>query len=168
MVYMKIGKKKYECSKATVFHTQTGQLAVRIISDTAPATNKGFLLLDENDNEIADRSTFTHLYREQGTVKEYTEQAEEILPAEGYKSGIPVSQIDRQLASINSRITSITPYEETKTAYFGEIEKVFYGVPNGVLTVHMDDDFTVQKVEDRVYIHFDRLTTNKEITITVQ
>ena len=164
MIYIEIEGEKYPCRIET-FHTQMGQQAIRVIGD-APLAH-GFKLYSD-DTLLEDFSDYTYAYRVGETIKEYTVNEEEIIVAESYSSGVPESPIQKQLNSINSRITSITPYEETKTAYFGEIEKVFYGVPSGVLTVHMDDDFTVQKVEDRVYIHFDRLTTNKNITITVQ
>ena len=166
-MYIQIGKKKYEC-KASTFTTQYGQDAVRVISADAPVAENGFLLLNSEEEVIADRSDFTYLYREEGTIKEYTAVAEEIVLAEGTQDPVPVNPISKALSNLNRRISDITPYIDTKKAYFGENEKVFYGVPNGVLTVNMDGEYTVERVEDRVFVRFERLTETKEITITVE
>lgn len=166
-MYIQIDDVKYDC-KATTFTTQMGNDAVRVISADAPIAGNGFLLLNSNEDVIADRSDFTYLYREDGTIKEYTAVAEEIIPAEGTKDPIPGNPIAQQFASINRRISDITPYEESKKGYFGEVEKVFYGVPSGVLTVHMDGECSVERIEDRVYVRFERLSETKDITITVQ
>ena len=166
MVYIQIGKKKYPC-EIQVFHTQIGSNAIRVISETAPVADAGFKLFND-DTEIADMSNYTHLLREDGDVKEYTQEAEEIIYAEGYVSGVPTNPIAQQFANVNRRITAITPYESTKKAYFGEIEKVFYGVPKGVLSVHMDGEYSVERIEDMVRIKFERLEETKDITIVVQ
>ena len=66
-------------------------------------------------------------------------------------------------------ITEITPYEQSKKAYYGEIEKVFYGVPSGNLSVFYDGEYSVNRIEDRVIIKFPaRLTETKDITIQIQ
>lgn len=165
MVYIQIGKKKYEC-EVDVFHTQLGSKAVRIKSDAPVATN-GFKLFNDEDL-MADMSDYKYLLREDGRIKEYTQEEEQLIPAEGYVSGVPENPISRALSNLNNRITAITPYEQTKTAYYGEVEKVFYGVPKGVLTVHMDGEYTVERIEDRVTVKFERLAETKNITIMVQ
>ena len=165
MTYIEINGEKYEC-EVDSFHTQLGSQAIRIKG--APLAENGFKLYND-DELIADMSDYKYLYREDGTIKEYTKVAEEIIPASGYVSGIPESPIQRQFDSINRRITSITPYEQTKTAYHGEIEKVFYGVPNGVMNVLCPTPYTATRIEDRVTIKFNsRLTDQIDITITVQ
>ena len=164
MIYVEIDGTKYPC-KVDTFHTQIGSPAVRIAN--APLAENGFKIYN-NDDLVADMSEYTHLYREEGTVREYTKDAEEIITAEGYISGIPESPIQRQFDSVNRRITEITPYEQSKKAYYGEIEKVFYGVPNGNLSVFMDGEYTVDRIEDRVYVRFERLTETKGITIMIQ
>jgi len=164
---IKIGKKKYDC-KIETSTTQSGNPLIRVISDTAPTASNGFVLLSDDESQEFDRTDFKFLYREDGNVKEYTAVEEEIIPASGYISGIPENPIAKALSNLNNRITAITPYEQTKTAYYGEVEKVFYGVPNGVLTVHMDGEYTVERIEDRVYVRFERLAEMKDITITVE
>ena len=61
------------------------------------------------------------------------------------------------------------PYTETKTAYYGESEKVFYGVPQGNITVFWDNyngNYSVQRIEDTVMVSFDTLTV-AEATISI-
>ena len=60
------------------------------------------------------------------------------------------------------------PYEETKTAYYGETEKVFYGVPQGNITVFFENDYSVSRLDGTVTIRFEAVTENKDITIMIQ
>jgi len=69
------------------------------------------------------------------------------------------------------QIDGITPYTETKTAYYNESEKTFYGVPEGNIQVFFDNyngQYTVSKVVDRVTVAFDKLTQQTNITISVR
>ena len=68
-------------------------------------------------------------------------------------------------------ISELTPYTETKTAYFGETEKVFYDVPTGNMSIfftNYNGDYSTSRVNDRVTISFDALTEQTDITISVQ
>jgi len=174
MIYIKIGEQKYPIKSFSTFQTQLGNTAVRIVGDVPTAEN-GFEIVDENDNVIGDMSEYTFLYREDDTCKEYTKVAEEQIPTESFASGdVPVTPYDvlsRRISAVNSRVTDITPYEQTRTAYYGENEKIFYGVPDGVLTVTFDNydgRYTVSRTEDRVTISFPRLEDKTNITIMVQ
>ena len=164
---IEIGKKKYPCLVETS-ETQFGNPVIRIISNKAPVATDGFTLYTDDEETSFDRTEFVYLYREDGDVKEYTAVEDQIIPASGYVSGIPTNPITVAISNLNKRVTDITPYIETKKAYFGEVEKVFYGVPNGVLTVNMDGEYTVERVEDRVFVRFERLAETKDITITVE
>ena len=166
-MYIEIDGTKYPCEVKTGI-TQDGNTVIRVTSETAPVATNGFVLYTDDESMEFDRTEYKFLYREDGSIKEYTAVEEEIIPASGYISGIPESPIAKALSNLNNRITAITPYEQTKTAYYGEVEKVFYGVPNGVLTVHMDGEYTVERIEDRAYVRFERLDGTKEITIMVQ
>lgn len=168
MPYLKIkGNKTHYDVTLHPFTSQHGYDAVRFVGDIVPSTNKGFEYFNDDDTLLADLSAYKYEYH----PNEYTvEQEHEELP-----SGTPTppapSAIDRlnaRVNQLNAEVTEITPFTETKTAYYGEVEKVFYGVPTGVLTVNMDADYTVERVEDRVTVRFDRLTDTKEITIIVQ
>lgn len=69
------------------------------------------------------------------------------------------------------QIDDVTPYKETKTAYYNESEKTFYGVPNGNIEVFFDNyngQYTVNKIVDRVTVSFDKLTQQTNITISVR
>ena len=166
MLYIEFDGNKYPCSVST-FHTQKGKDAVRIKSD-APTAN-GFKIVGEDDSVIADYSDYIYLYREEGRVKEYTAESEEIIPAEGNQSGVPVNPIQQQISALNRRITDITPYTATKEAYYGETEKVFYDVPNGNVTIFCDVPNSYKRVDNRLIVSFeDRLTDTVEITVMVQ
>ena len=68
-------------------------------------------------------------------------------------------------------IDDITPYKETKTAYYNESEKTFYGVPEGNVEVFFDNyngQYTISKVVDRVTVKFDVLSQPTNITISVR
>ena len=69
------------------------------------------------------------------------------------------------------QIDGITPYTETKTAYYNESEKTFYGVPEGnirVLFSNYNEDYVVSRVADRVTVSFTKLTDTTNITIEVK
>ena len=68
-------------------------------------------------------------------------------------------------------ILRITPYKETKTAYYGESEKVFYDVPQGNITVFWDNyngNYAVERIADRIVVSFDALTDNATLSIMIQ
>ena len=73
--------------------------------------------------------------------------------------------------STANQVDAITPYTETKTAYYGETEKVFYGVPSGNMSVfftNYNGDYSTSRVNDRVTISFDALNEQTDITISIQ
>ena len=163
-MYIDVNGTRYPC-EAEVSTTQMGRPLVRIISN-APLAEDGFKLI--TDSKEIDKSDYKYLYNSYGTVKEYTNAPEEIIPAQGYKTGVPKNPITQALSNLNNRVTDITPYTQSKKAYYGEIEKVFYGVPSGDMSVFFDNEYTTERIEDRVYVRFERLTETKDITIMVQ
>lgn len=71
---------------------------------------------------------------------------------------------------INDSLDSITPYTETKTAYYNENEKTFYNVPEGNISVFFDNyngNYSINRIADRVTVSFDTLTDSTNITISV-
>lgn len=71
----------------------------------------------------------------------------------------------------SNKVTQITPYTETKTAYYGETEKTFYDVPQGILSVYFSNynsDYSVVRVCDRLTVTFYALTEQTDITISIQ
>lgn len=78
---------------------------------------------------------------------------------------------DADIAGVRQSVSEVTPYTETKTAYFNESEKTFYKVPTGNITVLFDNyngEYTVSKVVDRVTVKFDKLKDKTNITIEVK
>ncbi len=78
---------------------------------------------------------------------------------------------DADIAGVRQSVSEVTPYTDTKTAYFNESEKTFYKVPTGNITVLFDNyngEYTVSKVADRVTVKFDTLKDKTNITIEVK
>ena len=78
---------------------------------------------------------------------------------------------DADIAGDRQSISAITPYTETKTAYYGEKEKTFYDVPNGRVSVYFTNyggDYSISRVCDRLTVSFDTLTEQTDITISIQ
>ena len=65
----------------------------------------------------------------------------------------------------------LTPYTDTKTAYYGETEKTFYDVPAGNVTVFIggySGSYSVERIENRLTVRFDAITKQADVTISVQ
>lgn len=78
---------------------------------------------------------------------------------------------DADISGVRQSVSEITPYTETKTAYYGEKEKSFYNIPQGNVSVSFDNysgDYSVKRVSDRVTISFETLTDSTNITISVK
>lgn len=72
---------------------------------------------------------------------------------------------------LDMRVDELTPYTDTQTAYYGEKEKNFYNVPQGILTVYFDNytgSYSVERIDDRLTVSFDTLENDTNITIIVQ
>ena len=162
MLYLKIigEDTHYNLNSFTPFTTQHGYKAVRFDGDEIPTTNKGFKIYNDNDDEISDLSKYKYEYRQ----NEYSEQEDIFDLPLGSDEPLPLNSLDMLNKkinavnrSLNNKITKITPYEVTKTAYYSEKEKVFYDVPNGNLSVFFDNyngGYTVNKVANRTTITF--------------
>ena len=71
----------------------------------------------------------------------------------------------------SNKVEQITPYTETKTAYYGEKKKIFHDVPQGNVSVfftNYNGDYSVSRMEDTLTISFDTLTEQTDITIMIQ
>lgn len=70
------------------------------------------------------------------------------------------------------KVEAITPYTDTKTAYYGEKEKTFYGVPDGNVSVffsNFNGIYSVYRSADRLLVIFETaLTGTTDITISIQ
>lgn len=82
-----------------------------------------------------------------------------------------VSAQQTEIDSLSDSVEELTPYTETKTAYYNESEKTFYNVPEGNISVFFDNyngDYSISRVADRVTVSFDTLTEQTNITISVK
>ena len=74
--------------------------------------------------------------------------------------------------STASAVETLTPYKETKTAYYGEMEKTFYDVPPGNVSVFFSNDvgrwYDVKRTNNMLTISFDVLLEQTDITIMIQ
>lgn len=176
MLYQKIGEQKYPIEKFSTFPTQLGNTAVRISGDI-PIAN-GFEIVDDNDNVIADCTAYTYLYREDDTCKEYTKVAEEQIPTESFASGdIPESAFDvlsKRISAVNNRVSQITPYEQSKTAYIDDTD-VFFDIPkDGNISVFMVDGegqnvpFTYEQINGQIKVSFEKRDSLATVTISIQ
>ena len=68
---------------------------------------------------------------------------------------------------LGKEIKTITPYTETKTAYIGDTEVVFFPPNIGNVTVYFDKPYTMEKLSDRIIISFDELEEVTEVTISI-
>lgn len=77
---------------------------------------------------------------------------------------------DADIAGVRQNVSELTPYKVKLTAYYGETEKTFYGVPEGNISVYFDNyggDYSVQRIEDRLIVSFDALEHETQITISI-
>lgn len=77
------------------------------------------------------------------------------------------SRIIDKSDALRKEIDAITPYTETKQAYIGDTDITFYNAPSGNLTVFFDKPYTVERIVDRITLHFEELEEVTEITISV-
>jgi len=152
------------------FTTQHGKQAVNFVGDELPETDKGFKFYDDDGNLISDLSEYIYIYRQNA----YSVEKDVIVPPKGSDAPLPPSAYDALNSKVNkvsSQVAAITPYEQTKKAYFGEIEKVFYDVPDGNTSIffsNYDGKYTVERIENRLTVTFpERLTDMTDITVVV-
>ena len=74
---------------------------------------------------------------------------------------------DADIAGVRQRVSEVTPYTETKTAYIYDTMVVFTKVPSGNLTVYFDKPYTVEREADRVTVKFEALKEVTPITISI-
>lgn len=72
-----------------------------------------------------------------------------------------------------SGVERLTPYTETKTAYIDDTEIIFENVTEGNLSVYVKDsegnypNYTVERMGDRVTVHFEPLEYVTTVTISL-
>ncbi len=90
-----------------------------------------------------------------------------------------VLQLSRNIPNIvsdvddtSNRVTAITPYTETKTAYIGDTVVVFENVPQGNEIVFFSPNNTsahsIERMADNLVITFEPLNEVTTVTISIQ
>lgn len=77
------------------------------------------------------------------------------------------SRLIEHIDQLGKEVDAITPYTETKTAYIGDTEVVFFPPNIGNVTVYFDKPYTMEKLSDRIIVSFDELEEVTEITISI-
>ena len=78
--------------------------------------------------------------------------------------------VDADIDGCRQSIGEVTPYVATQKGYYGESEKTFYDAPVGNITVFFDrydGQYTTERIDDRLIVHFDTLTQETNITISI-
>lgn len=77
-----------------------------------------------------------------------------------------VSKVD----DTSNRVDAITPYTDTKTAYYGDTSVTFYDAPQGNVTVFIDGfngGCTTEYIGDRLYVYFERPIDVAQVTVNI-
>lgn len=77
---------------------------------------------------------------------------------------------DADIAGVRQNVSEVTPYIETKTAYYGESFITFYNVPNGNVSVffsNYDGGYSARRMGADLIISFLELTDETDITISI-
>lgn len=85
--------------------------------------------------------------------------------------GVNLTPTVEKADDTSNRVDALTPYTETKTAYYNENNKTFYNVPKGNVSVLFDNyngSYSVSRTVDRVTVSFDTLTDATNVTISVK
>lgn len=71
----------------------------------------------------------------------------------------------------SNKVEQITPYTESKTAYYGDTSITFYDAPQGNVSVFFDGyngAYSVSRVENRLSVSFGALDKQTQVTISIQ
>jgi hypothetical protein len=66
-----------------------------------------------------------------------------------------------------NKVTEITPWTASKTAYIEDTECIFNDVPSGNMSVFCPVNYTVERMDTRVTVKFEPLEEVTEITISI-
>lgn len=80
------------------------------------------------------------------------------------KNQVPITAKTDDTAN---KVTEITPWTATKTAYIEDTELTFTDVPQGNMTVYCPVNYTVERMDTRATVYFEPLEEVTEITISI-
>lgn len=104
-------------------------------------------------------------------MEERIKRLEKLVYAIISKISMDKAYTDADIAGTIKSVNDITPYKETKQAYYGESEKTFYDAPEGNTSVFFDNyngSYSVSRVQNRLVVSFYTLTEATSITISIQ
>lgn len=90
---------------------------------------------------------------------------------------LPPSAIDRlnsRINSVSNRVSNITPYEESKTAYIGDTETRFSKVKDGNINAYCITESGVSKVvtmefpQNEIVVKYEPLEEVATVSISIQ
>lgn len=90
---------------------------------------------------------------------------------------LPPSEIDRlnsRINSVSNRVSNITPYEESKTAYIGDTEVSFIKVKEGMINANcitesgLSIPITIELANNEIKVKFEELTELATVSINIQ
>ena len=90
---------------------------------------------------------------------------------------LPPSEIDRlnsRINSVSNRVSNITPYEESKTAYIGDTEVSFIKVKEGMINANcitesgLSIPITIELANNEIKVKFEELTELATVSISIQ
>lgn len=90
---------------------------------------------------------------------------------------LPPSEIDRLNSRINfvsNRVSNITPYEKSKTAYIGDTEVSFIKSKEGMINANCITDsglsipITIELANNEIKVKFEELTEVATVSISIQ
>ena len=77
---------------------------------------------------------------------------------------------DADIQGTRQSVFDLTPFTMTKSAYYGENAKAFYGVPEGNTSVFFskyNGTYAISRVGSTLTVAFDTLTEPTDITISI-
>ena len=80
------------------------------------------------------------------------------------KNQVPITAKTDDTAN---KVTEITPWTASKTAYIEDTECIFADVPSGNMTIYCPVAYTVERMDGRVTVYFEPLEEIIEITISI-
>lgn len=85
-----------------------------------------------------------------------------------------IDNLNSRINSTNARVSQITPYEESKTAYIGDTECRFSKVKDGMINATcvtesgLSTSVTMEILGEEIIVKFDELEELATVTICIQ
>ena len=103
-------------------------------------------------------------------LKERVYRLEQMFFAKINSDNMSKQYTDADIQRTRQSVSDLTPFTMTKSAYYGENAKAFYGVPEGNTSVFFskyNGSYTTSRVGSTLTVAFDTLTEPTDITISI-